>query len=269
MTSPPHPIEDLRTLLELEPVKPDAWLGMGPDLGWGRIYGGQIVAQALRAATLTVAEDMHVHSMHAYFIRAGIEVKPVLFEVERVRDGRTFGTRQVVAHQPGGAILNCIASFQRDEQGDDVQVVQPPASLRTPADGAAEPTDLLFERRTIERSPHREARTTAWMRVKEDLGEDRALHACAFAYMSDEYPLGSAIAPHSDGDDWEGVMAASLDHAIWFHRPLRTDEWLGFAVEGSGVANARGLAHMRVFTEAGVHVATVAQEGLVRPLAHR
>jgi len=258
-------VTDLKALLELEPVKPDAWLGTGPDLGWGRIYGGQIVAQALRSAGLTVDVDHRVHSMHAYFIRAGNEHQPVLFEVERVRDGRSFTTRQVVAYQAGGAILNLIASFQGDEEGEDAQTVRPPTGLPSPDAVPDDPTDLFFEARAWrwDRSP--EPRATAWMRAPDDLGDDPMVHACALAYLSDEYPLGVAVAPHSLGGRWDDVMAASLDHAVWFHRSVRADQWLAFDLEGHGVANARGLSVCRVFTEAGVHVATVAQEGLLRP----
>jgi acyl-CoA thioesterase-2 len=258
-------VTDLRTLLELDAVKPDAFLGTGPDLGWGRIYGGQVVAQALRAATLTVERDHRPHSLHAYFVRAGNERQPVLYEVDRVRDGRSFTTRQVVAYQAGGAILNLIASFQVDEQGEDVQSIRPPADVPPPESLPAESTDLFFEHRIVgyERRPN--AHAVTWMRVIEDLGDDPALHACALAYLSDEHPLGVAILPHSLGGQWDRLMSASLDHALWFHRPVRADQWLLFDLGGHGVANARGLAVARVFTADGVHVASVAQEGLVRP----
>ncbi len=259
-----HPVNDLASLLDLERVKPDAVLAAGPNLGWGRIYGGQVVAQALRAAGLTVDALHGVHSLHAYFVRAGDEREPVLYEVERVRDGRSFTTRQVVAYQAGGAILNLIASFQADEDGEDAQAIRPPADVGTPADHLEAPTALFFQHRIVsaQREPVPEQFT--WIKVDEDLGTDPMVHACALAYMSDEDLLGVAALPHSLGGDWDRLMCASLDHAVWFHRPVRATEWLLFALSGHGVANARGMAVARVFTESGVHVATVAQEGLVR-----
>jgi acyl-CoA thioesterase II len=265
VTLSPEPVTDLATLLSLERVKPDAFLGSGPDLGWGRIYGGQVVAQALRAATLTVDVEHLPHSLHAYFVRAGDERKPVLYEVERVRDGRSFTTRQVVAYQAGGAILNLIASFQAGEEGEDTQSTQAPTGLGTPDEAEVHPTDLFFEHRIARYQRTPEPWVTTWLRVNEHLGEDPVLHACAIAYLSDENPLGAAILPHSLGGQWDDLMSASLDHALWFHRPARADDWLLFDLRGHGVANARGLAFARVFDAAGNHVASVAQEGLVRP----
>jgi len=259
-----HPATDVASLLELERVKPDAFLGAAPQHGWPRLYGGQVVAQALRAAGLTVDPELRVHSLHAYFVRAGTEAEPVLYEVERVRDGRSFATRQVVAYQAGGAILNLITSFQRPEDGEDRQAIRPPTDAGKPADFADAPTDLFFQHRVVRsvREPIPEQIT--WMRVPEQLGDDPAVHACALAYLTDEDLLGVAVLPHSRGGDWDALMCASLDHAVWFHRPVRADEWLLFSLSGHGVASARGMAIARVFTEAGEHVATVAQEGLVR-----
>lgn len=259
-----HPVNDLASLLDLERVKPDAFLAAGPNLGWGRIYGGQVVAQALRAAGLTVDAPHNVHSLHAYFVRAGDEREPVLYEVERVRDGRSFTTRQVVAYQAGGAILNLIASFQADEDGEDAQAIRPPENVGTPNDFADAETELFFEHRIVrwQREPMPEQFT--WMRVGEDLGTDPMVHACALAYMSDEDLLGVAALPHEYGGNWDKLMCASLDHAVWFHRPVLATDWLLFSLSGHGVANARGMAVARVFTQAGVHVATIAQEGLVR-----
>lgn len=265
MTISLQPVTDLRTLLELEAVKPDAFLGSGPDLGWGRIYGGQVVAQALRAAANTVDPAFRAHSLHAYFVRAGNERQPVLFEVEEVRDGRSFTTRQVVAYQAGGAILNLIASFQVEEEGEDVQIVEPPADIAGPDDLEPQPTDLFFEHRIVRFERRPVTRATAWMRVTQDLGDDPAVHTCALAYLTDEHLLGVALLPHSRGGQWDELMSASLDHAVWFHRPVRVDDWLLFDMEGNGVANSRGLAMCRVFTRDGTHVASVAQEGLVRP----
>jgi acyl-CoA thioesterase-2 len=262
-------VTDLPTLLALETVKPDAFLGTGPVLGWGRIYGGQVVAQALRAASLTVDAPHAPHSLHAYFVRAGNEHQPVLYEVERVRDGRSFTTRQVVAYQAGGAILNLIASFQGEEVAEDVQSTTAPGGVPAPDTLAPETTDLFMDHRVVryQRTPQPEV--VAWLRAHGDLGDDPVVHACALAYLSDENPLGAAILPHSLGGQWDALMTASLDHAIWFHRPSRADAWLLFDARGHGVANSRGLAFARVFDATGSHVMSIAQEGLARPLRPR
>ncbi len=258
-----HPVTDLRSLLELEAVKPDAFLGASPRLGWHRIYGGQVVAQALMAASRTIDSGQLPHSLHAYFIRAGDERQPVLYEVERVRDGRSFSTRQVVAYQEGGAILNLIASFHAPEQGADVQsIAMPPAD--PPESGELWGSDLFFEHRVLGRWREPQAGARGWMRALDDLGDDPILHACAFAYLSDEDALGAALTPHPLSFEWERMMAASLDHAIWFHRPLRADDWLLFDLAGYGVADSRGLATVQVFDRSGVHVASIAQEALGR-----
>ena len=256
------PATDLVSLLTLDAVKPDAFLAPSADNGWGRIYGGQAVAQALRAAGHTVGDSQLPHSLHAYFIREGDEKAPVLYEVERVRDGRSFSTRQVVAYQSGGAILNLIASFHRPEPSEDVQRSTLDPDIPGHGDLRAEHTDLFFETRP-QRRPDGPAHR-AWMRVSEDLGDDPVLHACALAYLSDEHLLGSALAGHSLAGTWESLMTASLDHALWFHRPLRVDDWLLFDLDGHGVADARGFATAQVFGEDGRQVATVAQEGLCR-----
>ncbi len=258
-----HPVTDLLTLLDLDPVKPDAFLGTGPVFGWERIYGGQVVAQALRAAARTVTSEHRPHSLHAYFVRGGDERHPVLYEVERVRDGRSFTTRQVVAYQEGGAILNLIASFQAIEGDEDVQTVQAP-EVAGP-DGLQDVEhDAFLQHREIEHLRHPVARGRAWLRTRDALPDDPMLQACALAYLSDEDALGVALTPHSLGWHWDQLMTASLDHAIWFHRPLRADQWLLFDIDGHGVANARGLAFGRVFDQQGVHVASIAQEALGR-----
>jgi acyl-CoA thioesterase-2 len=259
-----HPVTDLRSLLDLDQVKPDAFLGGVQVTGWGRLYGGQVIAQGLRAAGLTVDAPHRPHSVHGYFVRAGSEQEPVLFEVERVRDGRSFTTRQVVAYQAGGAILNLIASFQADEGGDDVQALGAPPDVAPPEDLAPAETSLFFEHRIVLSRREPEPYQVTWMRVPEPIGEDPFLNACALAYLSDEDPLGVALLSHPLGGRWEQLMTASLDHAVWFHRPFRADDWLLFEARGSGVANARGHAVVRVFDRAGRHVATVAQEGLGR-----
>ena len=174
-----HPVDSVASLLELDRVKPDAFLAGNPQIGWPRLYGGQVVAQALRAAGLTVDAPHRVHSLHAYFVRAGTESEPVLYEVERVRDGRSFTTRAVVAYQAGGAILNLIASFQAEEEGEDRQAIRPPDALGAPADFAAAPTDLFFDHRVVRSVREPVPEQITWMRVPEDLGDDPMVHACA------------------------------------------------------------------------------------------
>jgi acyl-CoA thioesterase-2 len=181
-----------------------------------------------------------------------------------VRDGRSFTTRQVVAYQAGGAILNLIASFQADEEGEESQSRPFPANTPGPEGLESVPTDLFFDHRFVRHGNDPAPRATSWLRVTGDLDDDPMVHACALAYLSDEDLLGVALLPHSLAGNWDAMMNASLDHAVWFHRPVRADQWLLFDLEGSGIAHSRGHALARVFTEDGVHVATVAQEGLGR-----
>jgi acyl-CoA thioesterase-2 len=259
-----HPVTDLVSLLDLEMVKPDAYLGVSPAIGWDRIYGGQVVAQALRAAGLTVAPEYRVHSLHAYFVRPGDEKAPVLFEVDRVRDGRSFCTRQVIAAQAGGAILNLIASFQAEEEGADVQRVLVPAGVAPPDAIESMETNLFMDHRVISTVRDPQPHELAWMRVPEPLGEDPMTHACALAYLSDEDLLGVALLPHPSGGDWDSMMAASLDHAIWFHRSCRVDDWLLHVIESPTSAGARAFARGAFYTRDGTLVASTAQEGLMR-----
>jgi acyl-CoA thioesterase II len=260
-----HSVTDLVSLLDLDQVKPDAFLGTSPAYGWERIYGGQVVAQALRAAGATVASEYLPHSLHAYFVRAGDETQPVLYEVERVRDGRSFATRAVVAYQAGGAILNLIASFQLREDGPDIQAVQPPAPVPPPESLPRDEGTPFIDHRIVSHVREPEPHHVSWFKIPEPLGDDPLVHACALAYLSDENLLGVALIPHPLAGQWDGpLMAASLDHALWFHRPLRADEWLLFDLRGHGVANGRGMGNGRIFDARGVHVASVAQEGLGR-----
>ncbi len=188
----------------------------------------------------------------------------MLYEVQRVRDSRTFATRQVVAYQAGGAILNLIASFHAPEDGTEIDAVIAPHDVPPPESLPDEPTNLLFERHELTRRADPEPYGLAWMRARGDLGDDPALHACAFAYLSDEFPLGAALGAHPLMPDWDQVFTASLDHAIWLHRAFRADEWLLFELRGGGVADSRGLGTARVFDRAGRHVASIVQEALAR-----
>lgn len=253
---------DLHTLFTMDAVSPDAFLAPSAHTGWGRIYGGQAVAQALRAAALTVDARQIPHSMHAYYVREGDETAPVLYEVQRIRDGRSFSTRQVVASQSGGAILNCIASFHAPEAGEEHEAVVLPADTPRPEDLTDDETPLFFQTRAV-RDDHGMA-TTAWMRTGESFGDDPVLNACALVYLSDEHLLGAALSGHSHIGDFTKMMTASLDHALWFHRPVRVDDWLCFVLAGHGVSDARGLSIARIFDGTGTLVATAAQEALGR-----
>ena len=249
-------------LLKLEPHGPDTWVGEGPSYPWGGLYGGQIVAQALMAASQSVPEQFAVHSLHAYFIRKGDASAPIRYEVDRIRDGRSFYTRRVVARQSTGAILNMSASFQLREDGPIVQTQPcPPAPA---ADTLKSDTwSPVFDRRQVPASPP--GRGAAWFRMLHEVGDSPVRHACALAYASDDMPVSAVITVHPDhpaaiNDFW----ATSLDHAIWFHRPLRAEQWhlYDFAVHALG--GNRGLALGHIFDVDGQHIATVAQELLAR-----
>lgn len=253
---------DLASLLSLDAVSPDAFLAPSGFTGWGRLYGGQVIAQALRAASLTVSPAQLPHSLHAYYVRQGEEPAPVLYEVQRIRDGRSFSTRQVVASQQGGVILNLIASFHEPEESEEILATFIPEGAPSPDDLTDEETPLFFQTRAV-RDEFGMAKL-AWMRARESLEDDPVLHACALAYLSDEHLLGAALTGHSLIGDWDNLMTASLDHALWFHRPLRVDDWLCFDLSGHGMADARGLSIARIFDSSGVHVASAAQEALAR-----
>ncbi len=259
---------DLTRVFELEPHGPDTYVGESPPYPWGRIYGGLVVAQALWAATQTVREEHAVHSLHAYFILGGDLREPVRYEVDRVRNGRSFTTRRVVARQSAGAILTLACSFQVDEGGPESQSaafpddVAAPDTLESELDGGVEIRPLKV--------PDHPPRSRMWARYPLALGDDPRLHACGLAYVSDTNPMGAVTRSHPDygraGEDaWSGdFMGASLDHAVWFHRPLRADDWMLLDMTGHGLIGSRGLATGPVFDHAGVHVATIAQEGLLR-----
>jgi acyl-CoA thioesterase-2 len=250
-------------ILTLEPHGPDTWVGAGPSYPWGGLYGGQIVAQALMAAAHSVPEQYAVHSLHAYFIRRGDASTPIRFEVDRIRDGRSFYTRRVVARQSTGAILNMSASFQLAEPGPETQTetrpdVPPPDSLKPDS------WSPVFDRRQVV-GDRESGRGAAWFRLLHEVGDAQINHACALAYASDDMPVDAVIATHPERPlTMNDIFATSLDHAIWFHRPLRAQDWhlYDFAVHNLG--NNRGLTLGHIFTAAGEHIATVAQELLIR-----
>ena len=262
------PTTDFVAMLTLEPHGPDVWVGTGPRYPWRGLYGGQIVAQALRAAAHTVDPQFRVHSLHAYFIRRGDHTEPVRYEVDRVRNGRSFVTRTVTARQAIGAILSVSVSFQTDEDAPEVQIAELPDAPK-PAELNQDSWSSMFERATVP-TPGLEGRSRGWMRINGDLGDDPVLNACAIAYMSDDYPTDAVVSLRpdrpgpDDPPDTHPFVAFSLDHAIWFHRPMRAQDWHFTAMICHGLISSRGLTVGHVFTEEGVHVASVSQEVLLR-----
>lgn len=242
----------------------DVYVAEGPAYPWGGLYGGQIVAQALAAAATTVEPPFVVHSLRAYFIRTGDAAEPVRYEVDRIRNGRSFCTRRVVARQAVGAILNLEASFQAPEDT---------ASVTTFAlESAPAPDELvndswteMFERRFVPGTDDR-GRVRAWFRMLDPVGEDPLLHSCALAYLSDDLPTDAVfrVEPFGGPVDHDTAFSVSLDHTVWFHRPMRTDGWHLQDFSCHGFAGGRGLAIGHVYTAAGEHAATVAQEVLAR-----
>jgi acyl-CoA thioesterase-2 len=264
-----YDVKDFKTLLTLESHGPDVYVGVGPIYPWGRVYGGQVVAQALRAAYSTVPEGYFVHSLHSYFIRGGECEEPIRYEVDRIRNGRSFITRRVVARQSVGPILNLSASFQLREEQADVQECAMPTNYPGPEGLEGSHWTPMEERRAISTEG---AHAAAWVRVAGPLSDDPITQACALAYASDDIPTDAASKSHprhpdrtEDPKDWgEIFIGASLDHTIWFHRPGRNDEWALHDFEGHGVVGGRGLTVGQIYTQGGIHMATVAQEILIR-----
>jgi acyl-CoA thioesterase-2 len=260
---------DFRTMMQLEAQGDDVFLAHGPRYPWGGLYGGQIVAQGLRAGAATVEDRFHVHSLHAYFIRRGDHDEPIRFEVTRSREGRSFVTRSVVARQEVGVILTMSLSFQVDEAGHDVQTAALP-EVPSPDALVGSSWSPMFDRRFARRGVD-QGKGMAWLRLADPLGDDPVLQACALAYLSDDLPTDAVVALHperppaGESDAFEqGWMSASLDHAIWFHRPSVADEWHLHDFTSHAYLSSRGLSIGHVLTESGTHVATIAQEVLLR-----
>jgi acyl-CoA thioesterase-2 len=258
-------------VFDLVPHGADTYVGVGPRYPWGGLYGGQIVAQALRAASATVDDDKVVHSLRAYYIRRGDHTEPVRYEVDRIRNGRSFATRRVVARQAIGAILNLEGSYQHCEPSATVSPTTIPAV--PPAEELEESTwsDDFARRFVPEAATPPPAigagRMVAWMRVNAPLDGDDLLHRCWLAYLSDDLPCDVVIRAHPDRveiDASEERFIASLDHSVWFHASPRVDEWHLYDVTCLAYAGGRGLTLGQVFGADGVHVATFAQEALVR-----
>ena len=277
-------IADLLTLLELEQLEVNLFRGESRDIGSPQVFGGQVLGQALSAASATV-EGRVVHSLHAYFLRRGDFNAPIVYQVDRSLDGQSFANRRVVAIQHGQQIFNMTASFQVPEEGFEHQVEMPRgaaaggarryqrAAVRIPGAPARAHAAVLRAAAAV-RIPlgaaHRlpqprraEPARQVWFRAVGRLPDDEKLHRCLLAYVSDYFLLDTATLPHGGSFPHSSLIMASIDHAMWFHRPLRVDEWLLYAVESPSASGARGFA-ARVFSRDGRLVASTAQEGLVR-----
>lgn len=261
---------DVSRIFELEPHGPDVWIGESPQYPWGRIYGGLVIAQALWAATQTVVTDHAVNSLHGYFILGGDPTEPVRYEVDRIRNGRSFTTRRVVARQSGGAIFTLSCSFQRHESGVETQTADFPPDAPDPYSEIHSVEGSGLHRIDVKLAEPR-PRSLVWSRFPVELPDEPALQACALAYLSDTNPMDAVATAHPRGmpshDEWHDTyMTASLDHAMWFHRPAKADDWVLLDMDGHGIIRTRGLSTGHVFTGDGQHIATIAQEGLIREI---
>ncbi|WP_340674251.1 acyl-CoA thioesterase II [Nocardioides aromaticivorans] len=275
--------QKLVALLDLEKLDTDLFRGQQPETIRQRVYGGQVAAQALIAASRTVDEGFHVHSLHSYFLLPGDYNVPIIYDVERIRDGKSFATRRVLARQHGRPIYYQSLNFQRHEEGLEHEDVMP--EVKPPEEGL-DLMQLMAERGTddglskewaaldvrwlgssaygLDPDPMHPAKAQVWIRVDGRLSDDPMEHLATFTYASDVSLLGATLAAHPEHGP-QKVQMASLDHTIWFHRPFRADEWWLYDQWSPSASGGRGLALGRVFTQDGTLVATVAQEGLIRP----
>jgi len=280
-------VKELLSLLELEAIEEHLFRGQSHSIGSKRVFGGQVLAQALNAAMRTTPGDRLVHSLHAYFILPGDTEHPIIFEVDRIRDGGSFTTRRVKAIQKGQAIFLMSASFQLQQEGFDHHInmpnVSPPDRLVSWEELRDKYGDMLPENirrfldieRPIEFRPVEMINPAlpgksrpyrhVWMKAKGDMPENKTDHQCVLAYTSDYNLLTTALLPHGNEASFQNVQLASLDHAMWFHRDFRMDEWLLYAIDSPSASNARGFTRGNIFTADGKLVASVVQEGLMRP----
>ncbi|WP_442112096.1 acyl-CoA thioesterase II [Pseudomonas sp. NUPR-001] len=281
-----HVLDDLVDLLSLEAIEENLFRGRSQDLGFRQLYGGQVLGQSLSAASQTVEEARHVHSLHGYFLRPGDASMPVVYSVDRVRDGGSFSTRRVTAIQKGQPIFTCSASFQYDEEGFQHQTQMPavvgPENLPSEVELFQRMADRLPESirdkmlcaKPIEMRPVTaedpfnpqpdEPVKYIWFRADGTLPDVPALHKYMLAYASDFGLLTTSLLPHSKSVWQKDMQIASLDHALWFHGNLRADEWLLYAMDSPWAGNARGFSRGNIFNQAGQLVASSCQEGLIR-----
>ncbi|AOY59065.1 acyl-CoA thioesterase II [Desulfococcus multivorans] len=279
-------LEELIKLLKLEKIEENIFRGQSQDLGYRSVYGGQVLGQALSAACQTVPKDRRIHSLHAYFLRMGDARKPIVYDVDCIRDGKSFTTRRVVAIQKGRAVFSMSASFQVDEPGFEHQDAPPsvpgPEGLESDIEFALRHQDKIpaairekiICRRPIEMRPvnpikpfapeKREPVRYTWFKTIDRMPDDPAVHRYLLAYASDFGLVVTALYPHGHSY-WEPSMqVASLDHAMWFHRDFRIDDWLLYVMKSPNACKARGLASGRIYTRDGRLIASVVQEGLIR-----
>jgi acyl-CoA thioesterase-2 len=278
------PVQDLLSILDLEQLDLNLFRGRSPQSSWQRVFGGQVIAQALVAAMRTV-EARPPHSLHAYFLLPGDPKIPIIYDVDRMRDGRSFTTRRVTARQHGHPIFSMLVSFHADEPGLSHQEAMPdvPPPENLPGGVEARKHLLTAMPETIRRYFERErpidlrpvddrysgkkiadGRFNMWIRTTEKLPDDPAIHQAILAYASDMTLLDTALARHGRSLFEPDFAGASLDHALWFHRPFRADEWLLYAQDSPNLVGARGFSRGLIFTRDGTLVASVSQEGLVR-----
>jgi acyl-CoA thioesterase-2 len=279
----PQSTEELLSLLDLEPIEESLFRGRQPETSLQRVFGGQVASQALVAAARTVRTERVVHSLHAYFLRAGDTAVPILYDVERTRDGRSFSTRRVVARQHGKPVFYMNASFQVPEEGLEHQDPMPdalsPAECPELGDVLAKisgrPRDAWDRewasldvryagRQKGAAGESGEPVSRVWLKASDPIGDDPLLHAAVLTYASDLTLLSAAVLPHGTYIGDPRLEPASLDHAMWFHRPFRVDEWLLYDQASPSASGGRGLATGRLFTEDGRLVVSAVQEGLVR-----
>jgi acyl-CoA thioesterase-2 len=278
-------LDDLIKVMTLERLEMNLFRGQSRDIGSPQVFGGQVLGQALVAATAT-ADDRVVHSLHAYFLRRGDFNSPIVYEVDRALDGKHFSSRRVIAIQHGKQIFNMSASFQVPEAGlehqNSMPDVPPPESLRDLESHYRDVLDQLpggvrrmleqkrpFEFRPVEPQDHLRREKSApmkymWFRAVDKLPDEEALHRCLLAYVSDFHLLDTALKPHGISMISPKLVIASIDHAMWFHRSVRVDEWLLYAIDSPSASGARGFARGSVFARDGRLVASAAQEGLMR-----
>jgi acyl-CoA thioesterase II len=280
-------LKDLLDLLDLEQIEVNMFRGVSPDEGWQRVYGGQVLGQALVAASRTVEDESRTaHSLHGYFLRPGDTTIPILYNVDRIRDGRSFTTRRVVAIQRGRAIFNMSASFQVAEEGLEHQSQKPLVSgpekciserelhekfineIPEEFRGRVEkprPIEMRFVEPINEYNPEpMDPEQHVWIKTVDEMPDDARLNQCLLAYASDMTLIDTSYRPHAIGWGNDKFQVASLDHAMWFHKPFKTDEWLLYHQDSPFSGGARGFSRGTIFNADGELIASVAQEGLIR-----
>jgi acyl-CoA thioesterase-2 len=290
MSPPLQPVvSELIELLSLERLEDNLFRGQSRDIGTKYVFGGQVLGQALSAAQATLTQPRNAHSLHAYFLRAGDIEHPIIYDVDRTRDGGTFSVRRVTAIQHGQVIFFCAASFQEQEDSGEHQLSMPEVPKPEDIDPApAIPPDVLatlptkvqrwldrmgpFEFRHVYprdelNPPKRPPFQQVWFRLAEKVGDAPELHRALLAYASDFHLLGTATFPHGISYYQPNVQMASLDHALWFHRPFRADDWLLYSIDSPSAQGSRGLARGLIYDRRGQLVASTAQEGLIRATA--